>query len=81
MFIGATLGADCFGGDCEPKLRGENAAYDCGEGVRPMANRIIWWVVALIFGGVLTAGTGGPGVVFLTFVFVIGITAVRLMLE
>jgi hypothetical protein len=28
--------------------------------------------VALIFGGVLTAGTGGPGVVFLIFIFLIG---------
>jgi hypothetical protein len=34
--------------------------------------RVIWWVVALILGGVLTAGTGGPGAVFLIFVFVIG---------
>jgi hypothetical protein len=38
-----------------------------------MGNRVMWWVVALIFGGVLTAGTGGPGVVFLIFVFLIGI--------
>jgi hypothetical protein len=37
-----------------------------------MGNRGMWWAVALIFGGVLTAGTGGPGVVFLTFVLVIG---------
>jgi hypothetical protein len=36
-----------------------------------MGNRVMW-VVALIFGGILTAGTGGPGVVFLIFVFVIG---------
>jgi hypothetical protein len=36
-----------------------------------MSNRVMW-VVALIVGGVLTAGTGGPGVVFLIFVFVIG---------
>jgi hypothetical protein len=42
------------------------------EGVRSMGNRVMWWVVALIFGGALTAGTGGPGVVFLVFVFVIG---------
>jgi hypothetical protein len=37
-----------------------------------MGTRVIWWVVALIFGGVLTVGTGGPGVVFLIFVFTIG---------
>jgi len=38
-----------------------------------MGNRVMWWwVIALIFGGVLTAGTGAPGVVFLIFVFVIG---------
>jgi hypothetical protein len=36
-----------------------------------MGNRVMW-VVALIFGGILTAGTGGPGVVFLIFVFAIG---------
>jgi hypothetical protein len=33
-----------------------------------MGTRVIWWVVALIFGGVLTVGTGGPGAVFLIFV-------------
>jgi hypothetical protein len=32
----------------------------------------MWWVVALIFGGVLTAGTGAPGLVFLIFMFVSG---------
>jgi hypothetical protein len=37
-----------------------------------MGNRVMWWVVALIFGGVLSAGTGGPGAVFLIFVFAIG---------
>jgi hypothetical protein len=37
-----------------------------------MGNRIMWWVVALIFGGVLTVSTGGPGVVVLIFVFAIG---------
>jgi hypothetical protein len=37
-----------------------------------MGNRVMWWGVALIFGGVLTAGTGAPGVVFLIFMFVIG---------
>ena len=30
-------------------------------------------VVALILGGILTIGTGGPGVVFLIFVFAIGV--------
>jgi hypothetical protein len=37
-----------------------------------MGNRVMWWGVALIFGGVLTAGTGAPGAVFLIFMFMIG---------
>jgi hypothetical protein len=37
-----------------------------------MGNGVIWWVLALILGSVLTVGTGGPGVVFLIFVFAIG---------